>query len=150
MILTFSIFQAHACTKVFIQQMMHIVYNGPTSGKDFIYIPELVKRNYDLLTCLQHERFLAKLLFLILELQDLTESSLSNAVISEYLRNISLLYSSIELEYWFTILILQPYRTYMNSSCTAYSFDMKGIWSRARRLASCSALSQCCKSFRIY
>ena len=40
-------------------------------------------------------------------------------------------------------------RTYVNSSWMAYSLDMKGIWSGARRFASCRALSQCCRSRRI-
>lgn len=40
-------------------------------------------------------------------------------------------------------------RTYVNSSCTAYSLDINGIWSGASRLASCRALSQCCKSLLI-
>lgn len=51
----------------------------------------------------------------------------------------------------FHVLTLHPYRrTYVNSSCSAYSLDMNGIWSGAKHLASWSALSQCCKSFRIY
>lgn len=40
--------------------------------------------------------------------------------------------------------------TYMNSRCTAYSLDMKGIWSSASLLANIRALSQCRRSLLIW